>query len=241
MQVSASRFSTVVFTWHLTHADLEAIEHQRAGARYVTFNIAVDGLAFLGTEAGNEVHPIHGDGQLRMSVTEWEDKVLTPLGYKVPPSWEMLLPDPARRDRRKWAEAERRLGEARKALRRGEAREAVGAALDAFESVLSQPYNAANWRTKLERVPGDLLPKQKRDAVADMLGGLCTYLNRVGHHRGRTPDLANVLPAMPVDHWEAEYVVAVAHFLLPLGLRLVSEARPASAPQQPPAAVTVNQ
>lgn len=135
------------------------------------------------------------------------------------------MPDAAGRDHTGWTEAEQRLDDARKLLRRGEARDALGSVLDAFESVISGPYDAKQWNAKLRSLPEEALPQQKREGLADMLAGFCTYLNRVGHHRGRKADAASaMLPAMPVDQWEAEHVIAAAHFLLSLALRVVEKA-----------------
>jgi hypothetical protein len=233
VQLAPTRNSILTFTWHLTPADLEDIERERAGARYVTFNVMLEGLALVTREAGSELHPIRGQSQLQLSVTEWEDKVLNPLSYALPPSWERLMPDRERREHPEWGDAERRLDESRKFLRRGEPRDALGAALDAFESILSAPYDAKEWRAKLQTTPEDIIPPQKREAIADMFAGFCTYLNRVGHHRSRKADAVSaMLPAMPVDQWEAEHVIAVAHFLLPLALRM--EAARQAAASAPP-------
>lgn len=234
VQVASTQSSFVTFTWHLTPSDLEEIERQRCGARYVTFNVILQGIALVTREFASELHPIRGQSQLTLSVTEWEDKVLKPLGYSLPPSWERLMPDAERREHREWTDAEKRLDEARKFLRRGEARDAVGSVLDAFESILSGPYDSKHWMAKLQAVPDDILPPQKREATADMLAGFCTYLNRVGHHRGRKAEAANrMLPAMPVDQWEGEHVIAVAHFLLSLTLRIVDAAPPEAAAAVP--------
>ena len=112
VQLSPARgYNGVSFTWHLTHADLDEIERHRAGERYINFNILVEGLAFVAGATGNELHPVRGNGQLQLSVTEWEDKVLGPLGYKLPESWDRLLPQLERRahpDGRRLRSASRR-------------------------------------------------------------------------------------------------------------------------------------
>ena len=227
VQVSVTRQSILTLMWYLGPTDLAAIETERAGGRYVTFNIVIEALGVVTVESAAELHPIRGQGQLQLSITEWEDRVLTPLGYKLPPTWERLIPIPGHRP--EWTSAEERLDAARKFLRRGEGRDALGAALDAFETIVSGPYNAAQWKAKLKTIPEENLPEQKRDALAEMIGGLCGYLNRVGHHRARqAPAAIGPLSAMPVDQWEVEHVIAAVHFLLALALRLDDMARQAA-------------
>jgi hypothetical protein len=87
------------------------------------------------------------------------------------------------------------------------------------ETSVTQPYDRAAW---FARLPDDLdlMPKDKREATAEMLHGLCTYLNRVGHHRSRRPDVEEQAhQAMPIDQWEAEHVIAAAHLLLAFAIR----------------------
>jgi hypothetical protein len=66
-----------------------------------------------------------------------------------------------------------------------------------------QPYKRDNWKGRLKiGTAEDDLPdvKQKREAVGDMLGGFCSYLNKVGHHLAPASDHDGPLVAVFLDH-----------------------------------------
>jgi len=200
--------------WFLTHRDLESIEasHSRVDAyRTVSFTLEVSGLAQL----GEVIWAIRGESQVTIPRSEWEDLVLRPLGYSVPPSWSELLPNVERLGHPAWTDAVGRLEAARRLLRAGQARDALDAALDAFESVVTSPYLPESWLPVVSE-----LPQQKQAGFTAMLGGICDYLNKVGHHRDRADRNAQGhLQEMPVDQWEAEHVLGAAQLLLGMVLR----------------------
>jgi hypothetical protein len=206
------------WTWEVSAGDLDAVERRHVGKRVIEIRLTVEGLAAL----DGQVLPVWGQVDLRMFRTEWEDKILTPLKRPLPPSWEQLLPDAQRAEDPNWKRAGEQLDRARVLLRAGEGRQALGEALDAFQAVLSKPYSRQRWEEHLTAVPEALLPPQKRDGLAQMLGGFCMYLNLVGHHRGQDDPEEGAQPPMPVDQWEAEEAIAASTFLLALALRLSS-------------------
>jgi hypothetical protein len=64
------------------------------------------------------------------------------------------------------------------------------------------------------------MPEQKRDGVIRALSGLCTYLNKVGHHRSQTERNAKgYLEETPVDQWRPNSLLAARSSLLALALR----------------------
>ncbi len=78
------------------------------------------------------------------------------------------------------------------------------------------PYNADSWKTRLKD-----LPPQKADGIAQLLSGLATYCNKVGHHRSRAGrNAAGDLPPMPLEHWEADLTLGAAQFITSYANRL---------------------
>jgi hypothetical protein len=147
------------------------------------------------------------------------------LGYQTSPSIRAIggTLSPAA-----WNTAEIMLKDARRQLRDGEARDALGSALDQFEALVTQPYADDAWDSLLPA-----MPSQKRDGLVAMLAGACTYLNKVGHHRSRSErDAEGQLVEMPVDQWEGELGVGIAQLLLTYAIRL-SDRRASSAGQYP--------
>jgi hypothetical protein len=117
--------------WMLTHTDLERIENHHAVSgshRMITFVFEVKALLMYGGEL------LSGSGETYVEVrrSEWEDVVLAHLGFSVPPSWSGLLPEAQRLEHPAWKAAVDRLANARRLLRRGETRTALGEVLDAF-------------------------------------------------------------------------------------------------------------
>ncbi|PZR66364.1 MAG: hypothetical protein DLM66_13710 [Candidatus Dormiibacter spiritus] len=110
----------------------------------------------------------------------------------------------------------RQLEEARKHIRAGEDYQALTAALDKFSAVVKAPYNPDSWLELLK----DDEPAQRREAISQELGRHCTLLNRVGWHRGATESDEGQHHRMPLDHWEAELLVATSQFLLTYAIRL---------------------
>jgi hypothetical protein len=156
-----------------------------------------------------------GDTTISVERGEWEQHLMQ-LGFGVPPSWT-VGPGATATTHSSWADAERRLEPARRQLRAGEGSNALQSALKEFEAIVTAPYNPDSWKSG-QLVP---MPEQKRDGVIRALSGLCTYLNKVGHHRSQTErNEQGYLEEMPVDQWEAELVLGGAQFLLAVALRL---------------------
>jgi hypothetical protein len=209
---SLARPSGLEVQWLLQSEEIERIERDHAqvsdpGAPW-RFNLLVRGLA----TGGGGVVAVAGNGQLEIAASDWGGLV-EGLRYGPPPGSTESLRVPALDDP-SWASATDRLNGARKALRAGEGREALGRCLDAFEAVATRPYAADSWRDR-----GWALPDQKLAGIVQMLAGHCLYLNKVGHHRDRVR-LANEHLAMPLDQWEAELAVDASHLYLAYALRL---------------------
>ena len=51
-----------------------------------------------------------------------------------------------------------------------------------------------------------------------MLGGYCTFINKVSRHRDRSS-----LEVMPIDAWESELAVAVGCYLLAYAKRITAK------------------
>ena len=211
--------STVTWLWRLLPEDIEAIERARSDSPSapLSFRVDVQGIIQRGPSpgaSGSDAYPITGEGVLEVPLSQWQT-LLAALGYGVAPSAAQLAglgatTHPA------WAKAEEFLKGARTHLLRGEDYAALISCLNQFEAVVTAPYNAASWKPLVQG-----MPPQKADSITDLLGAHCTYLNRVGHHRGLTlPPGQGQLDQMPLDHWEAELAVASSQFLLAYALRL---------------------
>jgi hypothetical protein len=196
------------FLWVVEPRDLQALEAIRARTQPLV--VRIDAWGLLRTEAG--VLEFRGDGTIEVAVSEWAS-LLEAFGYRVPASLDDLVSD-ASTSVSSWADAADRLAPARRHLRVGETHAALESCLGEFEKLATKPYLREAWLGRFEEMPA-----QKADAVASMLSGFGTYLNRVGHHKDRLPDEAGDFQAMPVDSWEAETAVATAHLLLALALR----------------------
>jgi hypothetical protein len=137
------------------------------------------------------------------------------LEYKLPPSHAALaglssIQHPS------WADATKRLGDARSHLRAGEDYDALRDCLSTLESLVSPPYTADAWKKRLAS-----LPDQKATGLAALFSGMATYCNKVGHHRSRQErDAGNDFQQMPLDHWEADLAVGAAQFVTAYALRL---------------------
>lgn len=206
------------FLWVVEPHEIEAIEKVRGPGQ--PLRVRVDAHGLLKTEAG--IIEVRGDGSIEVPVSEWAD-LLEAYGYRVGPSVTDLMSS-LTTGGEAWVVATDRLKPALRHLREGATYAALSACLGEFEKLVHKPYQQAAWVQKLV-----VLPDQKREAVASMLSGFCTYLNRVGHHKDRVPDETGDNPAMPVDFWEAEAAVVSAHVILALALRLVADSERADA------------
>jgi hypothetical protein len=190
---------SIEWKWWVQPEDIEALEAARNPADApVMLELHVNGIA--STEAG--VTAIDGSEQIELPLHQW-NRLKESLGFSVPPSQQRLL-SPMNLASPPWTGAVASLDKARARLTAGDSYHALQDVFDAFESVVSQPYRTENWMPLLEHVQ-----EQKRDGVAALLSGFSTLVNKVGRHRDRKS-----LEAMPLDAWEAELVVAVAHYLL---------------------------
>ena len=159
-----------------------------------------------------------------MELSHWE-RLVQALGYSVPPSQASLV-GPATRDHPSWTDATGRLANARSHLRHGEDYDALRESLGAVEALVTAPYSAGSWRPLLAS-----LPAQKADGLAELFSGFATFCNKIGHHRERSErDGAGDLPAMPLDHWEADIAVALAQYVLTYASRLRAEGTLVQAP-----------
>lgn len=201
------------WTWRLNAADIEALDRAWVEAQakvQLQLRLRVEGIVQIG---GNVVGIRSPDSsRLQLARSEWDDMV-DRLGYRTSPSIRGVggtLSAAA------WSTAETNLKDANRQLRDGEARDALGTALDQFEALVTQPYVPNAWDALLPSMPA-----QKRDGLAAMLGGVCTYLNKVGHHRSRSErDAEGQLIEMPVDHWEGELGLGISQLLLTYAVRM---------------------
>jgi hypothetical protein len=209
----------IEWLWCLLPEDLERIERDRSESpgSPLTVKITVEGSI----QAGGNVCLVRGEGHLEIALSDWE-AYLKVLGYNLPPSAAELI-GVAAMDHPSWKLAVEYLAPARRELRAGEGRNAMVTSLRQFERLVSAPYNPASWLGVFD------VPEQKREAMARALGGHCTYLNRVGHHRSQQQrDADGGLVEMSVDQWEAELAVATSQFLLALALRTPRKVRKAA-------------
>jgi hypothetical protein len=209
--------SRVEWGWRLSPEDLEDIENARADNPRAPLNFKLQAKGILQglTDSESAAAMVSGEGNFEVPVSEWED-YLEKFGYNLPPSaaqlagyGAMLHPS--------WADASRRLATARKHLLAGDDHIALIACLHAFEAVASPAYKPQSWFDLAK----PSMPDQKASAVAGLFSKHCDYLNRVGHHRARKPPPDDPdLPEMPLNHWEAELMVASSQYLLAYALRL---------------------
>jgi len=210
--------SRLEWGWRLSLEDLENIEKTRADnpRAPLSFKLQAKGILQGITQSESAAALVSGEGTFEVPVSEWED-YFDKFGYDLPPSaaelagyGAMLHPT--------WADATKRLITARKHLLAGDDHVALIACLHEFERIgISGPHRYEPW---FELVKGSM-PGQKASALANLFSRHCDYLNRVGHHAARkppqdTPDL----PEMPLNHWEAELMVAASQYLLAYALRL---------------------
>lgn len=226
------------WTWEVTPEDIEIIEQARPPqpSGPLSFYVNVSGLAkLLDSSSGRlfDLVPVRClDATHQMELSHWE-RLVQALGYTVPPSQASLV-GTATREHPSWADAARRLANARSHLRNGEDYDALRESLGAIEALVTAPYSVSSWKPLLTS-----LPAQKGDGLAHLFSGFATFCNKIGHHRERSErDGAGDLPAMPLDHWEADIAVALAQYVLTYASRLRTEgtlvqgARVAAGPEQ---------
>lgn len=201
--------------WELNNEDIERANTQHAvlGVQPFTFVIEITGVAKK-TDAANEtvdVVALRSDSsRITIAFSEWEE-LIKGLGFTIPPSTAGLA-GYATIEHPSWSNAITHLDDARSQLRAGNDYNALQDCLGVLESIVSRPYSATEWTDRLH-----MLPEQKVTGISEMFSGLATYCNKIGHHRSKED-----LQQMPLDHWEAELVVATTQFVLAYALRLRS-------------------
>ncbi len=215
--------------WEVHEEDVELVDQARSNqpSAPIYFSLDISGIGKLIDGNGQlcDLIAVRSAGQqLQVELSHW-DRLLQALGYTVPPSQASVVTR-GTLEHRAWADATKRLENARLHLRHGEDYDALRECLSALEGLVSAPYSAPSWRSRLAS-----LQDQKADGIAELLSGFATYCNRIGHHRERqNRNDAGDLPVMPLDHWEADLAVAVAQYLLTYASRLRSNGVLATTP-----------
>src|SRR5579883_991503 len=205
--------------WEVRSEDVEAVDQARSNQPNapIYFHVDVSGIGKLVGDNGQlyDLIAVRSAGQqLKVELSHW-DRLLTALDYAVPPTQASLV-GRGTQEHPAWADAERRLNNARLHLRHGEDYDALRDALSAVEALVSAPYAVSSWKPLLTAVPA-----QKVDGLAELFSGFATFCNKIGHHRERSNrDGAGDLAPMPLDHWEAETAVAMAQYVLTYASRL---------------------
>ena len=213
---------TGYWKWELTREDIEFVESAHTGDQHTPhyFTITIEGLVRIvdpdkGTFVGLATAHAESTPDFRIAASDWINLV-TQLGYRTPPSVQSLL-GVAALGHPSWIEAENRLVEARRHLRLGEDKAAVVAGLHELEGIVTAPYDRRRWE---QHLAGTMLD-QKTQAIAELMSGIATWANRVGHHRDRSQrDAEGDLVVVPLDHWEAEIALAQIQLALTYALRL---------------------
>lgn len=219
LSLGVSRSGPTRWLWEVLPEDVEMVEAARAvqPTAPIYFQVDVRGIAKLLDPNGGWVDIVSIRGatsQLVVELSQWE-RLLQQLDYNLPPS-QSVLAGAATLEHPSWKEAMTRLANARSHHRGGEDYDALRECLSSLEAVVNAPYNKESWKRQLAS-----LPEQKADGIAELLSGLATYCNRVGHHRDRADrNAAGDLSAMPLEHWEADVVLGSAQFALAYAMRL---------------------
>lgn len=218
-----ARFGT--WTWEIRDEDVELVDQARSNqpSAPLYFHVDISGIGKLIDGSGQlfDLAPIRGAGQqLQVELSHW-DRLLQGLGYTVPLSQASVVTRGAL-EHPAWADATKRLDNARLHLRHGEDYDALRECLSALEGFVSAPYDVVSWTPCLTSLKAQK-QAQKAEGLAELLSGFATYCNKIGHHRERQQrDDTGDLLVMPLDHWEAELAVAVAQYLLTYASRLRS-------------------
>lgn len=219
--LGVSRSSPTRWLWEVLPEDVEMVEGARASEPTTPIHFLVDvrGIAKL-VSPNNDVLDIvsirGAPSQLNVELSQWE-RLLQQVGYGLSPS-QSVLAGTATLEHPSWKEATTKLANARSHHRRGEDYDALRECLSSLEAIVTNPYNKESWKRQLAS-----LPRQKADGIAELLSGLATYCNRIGHHRDRAErNAAGDLSAMPLEHWEADVVLGSSQFVLAYAMRLRS-------------------
>jgi hypothetical protein len=216
-RVDPPQANRLVWGWRLSPEDLEAIENSRAdnAKAPLSFKLVARGILQDDFQKSGAAAMVAGEGNFEVPVSEWED-YLSRFEYSLPPSAAQLASYGATLHP-SWADASKRLAKARKHLLAGDDHVALIACLHEFAALAAPAYEHRPWFDLAKPT----MPDQKAAAIGVLLSKHCDYLNKVGHHRGRKPPADDPdLPEMPLNHWEAELMVATSQYLLAYALRL---------------------
>lgn len=207
--------------WLIRAKDVELVERLRAiqPDSPLQLSAEVEGLVkvTLG-ETGQilDIITLRGEstGNIVLEMPKW-DRMMTRLGFSVK-SPALGFTDRAAAEHPSWQLAMQVTERAQTHYRNGEDYDALRDCLAGLEALVTAPYHVASWRPLLRELPG-----QKADGIAQLLSGLATYCNKIGHHRDRQRrDADGNLPAQPLDHWEADLIIGAAQYLLAYAIRL---------------------
>jgi hypothetical protein len=239
LEVGTGHAGPARWRWVVQPDDVETVERVRAAqpSSPLYFDLQVEGIVkMIDRQSGQiaDIVTIRGSGsQLSIEHSKW-DRLLGSLGYGTPPSLSALA-GRAATDHPSWEFAEKALAAARTHHRAGEDYDALRDCLSSLEMLVTAPYNVASWKPLLTALPG-----QKATGIAELLSGLATYCNKIGHHRDRQRrDSDGNLPPQPLDHWETDLILGATQFLLAYALRLrlagdLTESPPSHTAEQSP-------
>jgi hypothetical protein len=211
-----SSFKT--WDWIFDSNDISLIESARVGD--ISFEIEVKAIIEI-RENGKLVIPIVGRNQVRFSESDWI-VFLKYFGYSTKHGSSLsptLLSD------KSWLQAYKLLEEARVHMQQGKTYDALRQCLSTIESYMdsdkqSGPYNNKVWEELLR----DITP-QKKEGIAGLLGGVSTYLNKVGHHRNSKMKENGNLTPIPLDQYEVELLLSISQLVVTYLEKLRVEAR----------------
>lgn len=190
--------------WRLSAGDAEQVERGRTPtAQEVLIGLEVRGIAV----ADGRTRGFAAETQLGIVASDWVD-LLARWGDGTPAS----LTDLAGRsltDAPSWAAARHRVAVARRHLSLGEDAQALSSIYRLFDEVARNPYKHA-W----DHLARPDLPLEKQEAMAGLLRATASALNKLGRHPGDEITADGRRAMLPLDHWEAELLVAVGQVLL---------------------------
>lgn len=191
--------------WFVDPAEMARVEDVRSGSD-LTLSIRGTGIGEItNTDDKSENCGLVFGNYVTVPHSTWE-RILTQLKYQ--PAIAVTLPKTLAH----WPEWAQVIGESQDAVRalsRGETHAALRSCLGLLEKLHAAPYTPESWGGFFD-VDGS-----KEAGLKALIAGVGTYLNKVGHHRSRTDrDAKGDLLQSPVDHYEAEILVAMTQLLL---------------------------
>lgn len=197
--------------WFIDPVELSRIEDVRGGSDLV---LMIRGTGIGDIEAADSepgMSAIYCGMHITIPHSTWE-RILTQLKYK--PAAALFLP----KSLAHWPEWEQALSASQgavRALSRGETHSALQRCLGLLEKLHAAPYAPESWVGFFD------IDKSKEAGLKSLIAGLAMFLNKVGHHRSRTErDASGDLLQSPVDHYEAEILVAMTQLILAYVQRL---------------------